>query len=171
MVLQPSRRDFVRGLGIVSVTGLAGCSANSSSSTDAPRQYLYVRAINETEKQRYLRISIVDGDELLVQQDIQLPAIGQRSMTDTITLVSLGRIPKGKEVTVKAVLHGEQTQRASAPLTLDCIHEDSRNTSSVSVIVQEDGSLTVTNENGNSCYRGTIIPSGNTGGNTTETES
>lgn len=180
MALRPSRRDFVRGLGALSVIGLAGCSADSPRAADTtrsantPRQYLYVRAINETDKRRSLGISVVDGDRLLFQQDLKLPAIQQKSFIDATTLASLGEIPKGKQVTVKAVLHGEQTQKASAPLKLNCITEDRRNGNSVSVIIQEDGSLSVTNEvseNVNSCFRGTVIPSDGNSWNSNETNS
>jgi hypothetical protein len=171
---QPSRRDFVCGLGTLSIVSLAGCAAESPRSADTPRQSLYVRAINETAERQSLGISVVDGDQLLFQQDLKLPAIQQKAFADAATLVSLGEIPEGKQVTVKAVLHGEQTQRASTPLTLDCITEDKRDGNSVSVIIQEEGSITVTNEvseNVNSCFRGTLIPSDGNSWNRSETDS
>lgn len=174
MVLHSSRRNFVRGLGTLSIASLAGCAADRPRSTDTQRQSLYVRAINETDERQSLGISVIDDDQLLFQQDLKLPPIQQKAFTDATTLVSLGEIPDGKQVTVKAVLYGEQTQRASAPLTLDCITEDKRNGNSVSVIVQEDGSVTVSNEvseNVNSCFRGTLIPSGGNSWNSTETNS
>lgn len=181
MALQPSRRDFVCGIGILSVSGLAGCTANAPSSADTPRQYLYVRAINETDERRSLGISVVNDEELLFQQDLRLPAIQQKNFTDAETLVSLGKIPDGKRVTVKAVLDDDQTRSASAPLKLDCLPEDipedsqnKINANSISVIIQGDGSISVRNEieeNSNYCYRGTVLPSDEMRENSTETES
>lgn len=138
MTLHPSRRNYLRGLGIISVTGLAGCSAL------APRQRLMITVFNNTKTRHILELVVVDGDDTLVRQYIELPAGMPNHSPEVETVVSLGRVSKGKRVNVRAVVDGKEASVADAPLVLDCGSEYKGN--AVSVRVQEDDTVQLSND-------------------------
>ena len=153
---RPSRRNFLRALGALSVTGLAGCSART------PRQSLEVRIFNNSERRHILLLSVVDDERVVFQQDIDLPAKRPNHVPTIDTLASLGKISDGKQVEVQATLDGTQASKTSVPLTLDCTSEDEgteskRISNAVTVRVQEDTSVIISDESGgNHCFAGTL---------------
>ena len=177
MDFQPSRRNFVQGLAALSVTSLAGCSALTSRSGDAPRQSLEVRIFNNSDRRHILLLSVVDDEHVVFQQDIDLPAKRPNHVPTIDTLVSLGKVSDGKQVGVQATLDGTQASKTSVPLTLDCTSEDEatenkRISNAVTVRVQEDSSVTISDESGgNHCFAGTLKAYNGSGWLNTETKS
>jgi len=104
MALPLSRRNFLRGLGIASVIGLAGCTAL------APKQRLMITVSNSTKARYILELTVVDGDTTLVRQYLELPAGVPNHSPEVETVVSLGKVSKGKRVNVRAVVDGGRGQ-------------------------------------------------------------
>jgi len=163
MALHSSRRNFLRGFGVVSVTGLAGCTAL------APKQRLMITVINNTKARHILELAVVDGDDTLLRQYIELPAGIPNYSPEVETIVSLGKVSKGKRVNVRAVVDGKEASVADAPLILDCGSEYEGN--AVTVRVQESDMIRLSNDlDANHCFSETETVSDNSDWLNNETE-
>ena len=145
MTIRSSRRNFLRGLSALSVTGFAGCAAL------APQQRLRITVFNTTNARHTLELTVVDGEETLVRQYIELSPGNTNSSPEVETVVSLGRVSKGKRVNVRAVVDGKEASEIDAPLILDCGSEYSGN--AVTVRVLDDNSISLSNDlDANHCF-------------------
>ncbi|MBX0297705.1 twin-arginine translocation signal domain-containing protein [Haloarcula nitratireducens] len=164
MTFHPSRRNFLQGLGVVSVMGLAGCTAL------APKQRLMITVFNNTKARHILELTVVDGDDTLVQQYIELPAGIRNYSPEVQTVVSLGKVSKGKRVNVRAVVDGKESSVTDAPLILDCESEYKGN--AVTARVQEGDTIHLSNDlDANHCFTETETVSDDSDWLNNETES
>jgi hypothetical protein len=108
-------------------------------------------AFNNTAARHILEITVVDGDETLLQQYIELPAGTPNHSPEVETVVSLGRVSNGKRVNVHAVVDGKAVTEADAPLLLDCGSEYEGN--AVTVRVLDGETLHLSNDlDANHCF-------------------
>lgn len=140
-----SRRHFLRGLATLPVVGFAGCSAL------APKQRLMITVLNNTETPHVLELRVYDNnDNTLVRQYFKLPASPPNRFTEIETVVSLGRVSRGKRVNVQATLDEDRGARADVPLILDCISENGGN--AVVARIQNDAVRLSDDLDGNTCF-------------------
>lgn len=164
MALHTSRRNVLRGLSVLSVTGFAGCSAL------APQQQLMITVFNNTKARHILELTVVDGDETVVRQYIELPAGIPNYSPEVETVVSPGRVSKGERVNVHAVVDGKEVSETDAPLILDCGSEYRGN--AVTVRVQEGNSIHLSDDlDANHCFSETETVSDDSDWLNNETES
>ena len=127
MSIRSSRRNFLRGLSALSVTGIAGCAVL------APQQRLMITVFNNTKTRHILELTVVDGEETVVWQYLELPAGIPNHSPETETVVSLGRIGNRKRLNVHAVVDGYNAGSNDVPLILDCPSDTSGNAITVRV--------------------------------------
>lgn len=128
-----------------------------------------ITAFNNTTVRHILEIAVVDGEETLVRQYIELPAGVPNHSPEVETVVSLGRVPNGKRVSVHAVVDGEATG-TDAPLLLDCGPEYSGN--AVTVRVLDGETIHLSNDlDANHCFTETETVSADNDWIDDETES
>jgi hypothetical protein len=110
-----------------------------------------ITVYNNTKARHILELTVVDGGDTFVRQYIELPAGTRNYSPEVQTVVSLGKVSKGKRVNVRAVVDGKEASVADAPLILDCGSEYKGN--AVTVRVQEDDTIHLSNDlEANHCF-------------------
>jgi hypothetical protein len=128
-----------------------------------------ITVFNNTKARHILELAVVDGDDTLVRQYIELPAGIPNYSPEVETVVSLGKVSKGKRVNVRAVVDGKEASVADAPLVLDCDSEYKGN--AVTVRVQEGDTIHLSNDlDANHCFSETETESDDSDWLNNETE-
>ncbi len=132
---KPSRRSF---LATVATVGLAGCSAQSSS------RPIGIIAYTSSENQHRLHLTIEKKDEVLVEQELIVPA--DRPNYDPVFTTIKGLVvSKGDRLNVTGKLEGSN-QTSNTPLTIDCPKKYDTDLLGVRISHTEDPTLS------DSCY-------------------